>query len=152
MNSDAEIKWIQAKWVLGLIASPELPEIATGLLVRGFETPSLVELAGLSRNEGGAADLFNEALNELECGAMEPMEALRRYAKEVSASILSGDTPPLEGARAIWRMSLSVGLSGVHDFDTFEYAFSEAEDRPQDRDFFEQAILEEAKRWHQTEL
>ena len=78
---------------------------------------------------------------------MEPTDALKRYAKAVSTSILASETPPLEGARRIWRATLCVAAHGWHDLDAFIYAVSEAERRPEDRQFFEAAIVEEARRW-----
>ena len=133
--------------------SPEdLPGIATDLLCQGIESRSLIELAGLSRNEGGAPVLFEQALDELGCGTMEPTEALGRYAKAVSTSILASEIPPLEGAKRIWRAKLYVGLHGWHDLDPFVYAASEADSRPEEREFFERAITEEARRWARLEF
>jgi hypothetical protein len=152
MSPKSDLKSIQARWVLGLISGEDLSGIATDLLCQGVESESLVELAGLSRNEGGASALFERALDELGCGAMEPTDALKRYAKAVSASILASETPPLDGAKRIWRASLSVGAHGWHDLDPFAYAASEAESRPEDRELFERAIIEEARRWSSHEF
>jgi hypothetical protein len=152
VSLESDLKWIQARWILGLISPEDLPRIATDLLGQDVESRSLVELAGLSRTEGGAVALFEQALDELGCGAMEPTDALRRYAKAVCASIRASETPPLEGARRIWQATLYVGAYGWHDLDPFIYAVSEADSRPQDRKFFEAAILEEARRWARFDL
>ena len=83
---------------------------------------------------------------------MEPTDALKRYAKVVSTSILAAETPPLDGARRIWRATLYVGAHGWHDLDAFIYAASEAESRPEDRQFFEAAILKEARKWARADV
>ncbi len=152
MSAEADLKAIQVRWVLGLVSGKDLPSIATTLLTQGIESKSLVELAGLSRTEAGAPDLFEQALHELGCIVMEPTEALKHYAKTVSASILARETSPLDGARRIWRATLYVGAHGFHDLDPFVYAASEAESRPQDRELFERAIIDEARRWRGAEL
>jgi hypothetical protein len=152
MSTEADLKAIQARWVLGLVSGEDLPTIATTLLSQGIESKALVELAGLSRTEAGAPGLFERALDELGCIAMEPTEALKHYAKAVSASILACETSPLDGAKRIWRATLYVGAHGFHDLDPFVYAASEAESRPQDRELFERAIIDEARRWHSAEF
>jgi len=152
VSPESDLKSIQARWVLGLVPPEDLPRIATDLLCQGIESKSLVELAGLARNEGGAPALFERALDELGCGAMEPTDALKRYAKAVSTSILASETSPLEGAKRIWRATLYEGSQGWHDLDPFIYAASEAESRPEDREFFERAIVEEARRWSRFEF
>ena len=152
MSLELDLKSIQTRWVLGLIHGSELPGLATDLLCQGIHSKYLHHHAGLSPNEGGAIALFEQALDELGCGFMEPTEALRRYAKAVSTSILASEVSPLEGANLIWQAKLHVAADGFHDVDPFVYAASEAETRPQDRDFFEQAIVEEAKRWNSAEF
>lgn len=152
MIFETDLRLIQARWILGLIPSEELPELAAGLLSRGVESRSLVELAGSPSQASGMRDVFNEALDELGCRTMEPTEALRVYAMAVSTSILDGETRPLEGAKSIWRATLLVGAHGWHELDPFIYAASEAEDRPEDRELFERAILEEAKKWASSDL
>jgi hypothetical protein len=97
-------------------------------------------------------DMFAEALDELACGNMEPTEALELYAKAVSTSIVASEVRPLDGAKSIWRATLLVGVHGWHKLDPFIYAASEAESRPEDKEFFERAILEEARKWASTDL
>jgi len=147
MNRDLELKWLQTQWTLGLLSIGKLPEIATTLLCDGIESKALIELAGLTRKEPGAAELFEQALEELGCSPLEPIDAVRYYAKAISASIVASEITPLEGANRIWRAVLHVDLHGFHELDPFIYAASEIPDRPWDRKFFEDAIVEEARRW-----
>jgi len=78
-------------------------------------------------------------------------DALRKYAKQIATSILTSEVSPLEGARLIWRATLKAGVQGFRELDGFIYAASELEDRPQDKELFEKAITEEAKRWSERD-
>jgi hypothetical protein len=148
MNSESYFEPIMARWALGLIRSDELPDIAAGALSNVFESTSLLALAGRSQGETDEArKLFERALNELGHGVMSKTDALRIYAKITSTSILASEFTPLEGANRIWRAKRDSGVTGFHDLDPFIYAASEMEDRPEDKEFFERAIIEEAKRW-----
>jgi hypothetical protein len=148
MTAAFDLKSIQAQWVLGLIRSDDLPDIATQALSGGIESKSLVELAGLAGNETHEArKLFDQALSELGCKGMEKTDALKRYAKIVSALILALEITPLEGAKRIWRATLNARIDEFHDLDGFIYAASELEDRPEDKALFEKGIIEEARRW-----
>lgn len=138
----------EALWVLALLPTEEIPALASDWLAQGLESQSLVELAICSPDE--SEDIrrrYNLVLSEFGCGGMSQTEALKRYAKYVSGSILTSELTPLVGARLVWRATLNAGLRDFHDLDAFIYAASEMEDRPQDRRFFEQAIRDEAKRW-----
>lgn len=75
------------------------------------------------------------------------MKALERYASGISKLILAKAIKPLEGARLIWRATVRYRREGYHALDPFIYAESEAEDRPKEKEFFEKAIIEEAKTW-----
>jgi hypothetical protein len=137
-----------ALWVLGLVGSNRLPEIAANAISRGVESKALVELAGLSMNDTqDASRLFEQASAELGQSSMTKPQALARYATIVSRSILASEITPLEGAKRIWRARVDSGVEGCHDYDGFIYAASELEDRPEDKTLFEKVILEEAKKW-----
>ena len=148
MSTGFDLKSIQAEWVLGLIATNDLPDIAAKAVSAGIESKSLVELAGLNGNETDEArKLFGQALNELGCRSMEKAEALGRYAKIVSTLILASEVAPLEGAKRIWQATRKAELNGFHDLDGFIYAASELEERPEDKALLEKAIIEEARSW-----
>jgi hypothetical protein len=147
------MKSIQAQWVLGLIPTDRLPDLATEAISAGIESKSLVELAGLDPAETDEARrLFEDVLNEIGYEGMAKAEALRAYATAISASIVKSEIAPFEGAKKIWQATLHVGLTSFHDLDAFIYAASEWEDRPQDRSMFEKAIIEEAVRWSGTHI
>ncbi|MDR3414384.1 MAG: hypothetical protein P4L87_26060 [Formivibrio sp.] len=148
MNIELNLKSIQAQWVLGLIPADDLPDIAAKAVSAGIESKSLIELAGLNGSDTDETrKLFEQALNELGFGSMRKIDALRHYARFISAAILNSELAPLEGAKRIWQASRRSTLPDFHDLDAFIYAASELEDRPQDRVLFEKAILAEAARW-----
>ena len=148
MSSKFDLKSIQAQWILGLIPGDDLIDIAADALAQGVKSKSLVELAGLSQNETQEAQrLFQRALDEIGQAGMVKADALKHYAKIVSASILASEVAPMEGAKRIWRATLNANVEGFHDLDGFIYAASELENRPEDEELFEKAIREEAGRW-----
>ena len=153
MNAMFDLKSTQALWVLGLIPSDDLPDIATQALTQGIDSKSLLELSGLTGNEPQEArKLFTQALNELGCKDIEKADALKLYAKTISSLILALGITPLEGAKRIWQATLTARIEGFHDLDGFIYAASEMEDRPGDKALFETGIIEEARRWSHFEI
>ena len=148
MTPSFDLKIVQAEWVLRLIHTDDLPSIAIQALSSRIESKSLVQLAGLSREElPEARDLFERSLGELGCKDMSKTDALKYYAKKVSTLILETKITPLEGARRIWQATLKSGSNEFHDLDGFIYAASEIEDRPKDKSLFEKGIIEEARCW-----
>ena len=153
MIKSLDLKSIEALWVLGLISTDELPELAMQVMAQGLESKSLVELAGCSPSESDdIRRLFNQSLREITGKRrMLKTDALRRYAKQISTSILTTEVSPFDGAKLIWRATLKAGVQGFHELDGFIYAASEMEDRPKEKGFFEKAIKEEAKRWSERD-
>jgi len=148
MCTEFDLLLIRTQWALGLIPADDLPNIAAEALSAGIESKSLITLAGLV---GTATDearrLFDQALNELNCEPIERSDALRQYARIISAWILDSKISAKDGAKRIWQATLASGLANFHDLDPFVYAVSELESRPKERAFFEKAILDEAARW-----
>lgn len=137
----------EALFVLDLLPSDKLPEVAVSALVDGINNRPMQILAGLTSGElQTARELFTQALLLLDRGKLSKEEAVRRYTRFVSRQILSGEVPPYEGARKIWGASTKINVE-FHDVDPFIYAASEYEDRPEDREFFKKEILLEAQRW-----
>jgi hypothetical protein len=141
----------QALSVLGFLPSEQLPErVGVGALECGMDTESIRTLAGLDPSDGeGARTLFRKILAESGLPSMTPQDAARVYAKVVSRQILSEELSPAAAARNLWEVTVRVQVNdpAFHDLDTFVYAVSELEDRPLDREFFEAAIVDEAKDW-----
>jgi len=134
-------------WTLNLLKPEILPNAAAEWLVEGFDSESLVLLAGLTFAElDQARILFERALRELGRPAMSRKDAILRYTRLVSIEILRGEIAPYDGAKKIWHATIGLD-SPLHEVDTFIYAASEYEDRFEDQDFFALEIIKEARRW-----
>jgi hypothetical protein len=148
MSNAFDLKQAEALWLLGLLDTKTLPEMAMNALVNGNESDLMLKLAISSEDEIDFIErLFRQVLEEAGYGKMSNVDALRYYATQISISILSGDVSPLEGATLIWDASINIydQIHDYHELDGFIYAASEMVDRPSDKDFFEKAIIEEAK-------
>jgi hypothetical protein len=146
-----DIVKLEAKWVLGLLIPEAIPEIAQDALVEGASSPTVLELAICKPDEKDAiSKLFLRYLAESGAGSMSKQDALRHYAREISASILSDKITAYDGAKLLWQASINAGETGFHEIDPFIYAASEMEERPNDWDFFVTAIRDEARRWYST--
>ncbi len=144
MNMD----FAQALWELGLLGVERLPEIALQALEAGVDSPALRMLAGLMGSEREeASKIFKQALKELRLPELSRQSAARVYAIEISKQILNGEISPQDGANKLWAASIQVKDPDFHELDHFIYAASELESRPEDKDFFNAAILKEAQMW-----
>lgn len=147
MNNEFDLTYVEALWVLGLLETREMPNVAAEALARGLDSRSLRQLAGLpSKTDEDVNLLFDQALKELNRGRMSKEEALKRNAKHISRKILNSEMTPLDGAKMIWKATSANPLPEFHDLDPFIYAASEAEERPKEKRFFENEIVAEAKR------
>ena len=133
--------------MLGVESPDALAGLAAELMAKGVSAPSLTALAGLDRvDHEEVRNLVMRTLTELGLPQITNEQAMRLYVSEVSSLIDQSDLPPLEGARRIWRARNRAGMERSHEFDVFVYAASECEERPEDKELFESAIREEAKR------
>ncbi len=143
-----DITHAQALWVLGLLASDRLPEIALNAMENGVDSPSLEILASLIGSEiTEAPKLFEQVLNELGLPVLSRRDAACNYAIAVSMQILNEELSPQDGANKLWDASIRVENSDFHELDTFIYAASELQSRPEDQEFFNNEILKEARIW-----
>ena len=138
----------QVLWTLGLLPQEQLPAIACELLEAGQDTDSLRVLAGLSGDQvAEAAPLFRRVLQQLGKANISKEQAMRQLARIVSQQIVDGSIDAYAGAKKLSDATIRASLLDFHEVDPFIYAASEYEDRPADRQFFEEEILKEAKRW-----
>jgi len=116
---------VAAKWVLGLIPSQALPQLATDAMEAGFDSPALRELAGeLHPTLGASGPLFETILDEIGVGIPDRSRAGLVLARSYAAQITAGTLSPYEGARKIWRLQIDIeGLR--HDLGPFAYWASE---------------------------
>lgn len=143
-----KIRDIEALWMLKVLRIEELPTWAESILSSGCDNEDIVQLAICSPNEiENIMMLFSKILKSEGGGSMSEIEALRRYAKLISAAILENEISPDKGAHLLWDATITAKQKNFHELDPFIYAASEMDSRPMDRDFFEKAILQEAKKW-----
>lgn len=81
------------------------------------------------------------------CATVECVDeraALMGAAVDICRAILDGSTTPYDGAHKIWRASLRVG-ERPPALDTFVYAASEWDERPEDANIFAEGVMAAAK-------
>jgi hypothetical protein len=141
-----------ARRALELILPEDLPGVATEALEDGLDSPSLRILAGLTRSEIDEAwSLFDRTLTELNLEVPSLLSAVLCLSRSVAREIVSGRISPREGSSRISRLvdALPRGEHS-HVLDTFLYADSEWDDRPEDAEVFEKGVMEAARdlvRW-----
>lgn len=144
-----ELLLAQALWVLEFLPDEHLPqEIGVKGLESGLDTETLRILASLMPNEAlEAHQLFENVLKEFGLPVLGKADAARVYARAISKQILSAELSPYDGANRLWDASIRVNDPRFHDLDTFVYAASELESRPEDAEFFNGEIMKEASTW-----
>ncbi|MDP9906697.1 MULTISPECIES: hypothetical protein [Arthrobacter] len=89
----------------GLIPPHELPDFATELLVLGYDTPSLRELAGLPKGDrADAADMWNAVRDELSVRHEDDEDAAKFLLKYWAQEIVEGRIDVLPGSRLMCRV------------------------------------------------
>lgn len=137
----------KARWILGFIADSQLPnEVGVRALEAGIDSESLHILA-ISDDAQEARRLFLEVSEELRLPDMSRTDAARVYAKAICKDIVAGKLKPIDGAKKLWHAANKVDDPDFHDLDPFIYSASELESRPEDADFFDHKIVEEAREW-----
>jgi hypothetical protein len=135
---------IAARLVVGEQASEDLPGLATEALVRGLDSPSLREAAGLSpRDVRAAREAFVNALRELGLQLPDEQSALWLLIRNMLRRIVDGSINAYEGASWIWHQAYwRVEREG--DLRVFVGLASEWDDHPGSRPAIEQAIRDSA--------
>jgi hypothetical protein len=140
------LEYDASKMALGLLSAMDLSAAAARALEDGFDSASLRILAGstaLEPDEAGA--MFERSLAEIGVPKPSKRDAVMRLARDVANGILSGATAPYQGAKEIWELSLRIPEEGLAELDSFVYAASEWEGRPEDRDVLEDGITAAAR-------
>ncbi|MEM7051982.1 MAG: hypothetical protein AAF604_20105 [Acidobacteriota bacterium] len=145
MNTNG-LKVAASRAVLGLLQSDELIRVGVQALVSGCDSPSLRILAGLNATEiEEARGMFKRALSELRVAVPGKRDAVMHLARETAKGILSGTTGVYLGAKQIWDLTHRASDEEFPELDSFVYAASEWEDRPEARHDFEEGIVAAAR-------
>ena len=105
VNSNERARAIFLCEQTGLIPAHELPDFATELLVLGYDTPSLRELAGLPTGDrSDSADMWNAVRDELSVRHEDEAEAARFLLKYWAQETVEGRIDILAGSRLMNRV------------------------------------------------
>jgi hypothetical protein len=145
----ASMTWLDraaAYWAFGLLSSDKLPGVALEALEHGVESPSMIELASADAVPNPSLHrLFEKVLRELGRSPLTKPEAGRMIAREYAEQICRGTIVPVEGAQAIWRISLECeelrSELGIFGGRVTEYA-----DLPAERESISEMIVSEARK------
>jgi hypothetical protein len=141
-----KMKIAASRMVLDHLYAEDLAEVAGAALENGYDSPSLRMLARLTRAEADQARaMFERALRELAILIPNRRDAVMRLARETAEGILSGTTDAYEGAKQIWVLTLRAPEVELPELDSFVYAASEWEDRPEDGQDFREGVLAAAR-------
>ncbi|MEU8421903.1 hypothetical protein AB0C15_13605 [Micromonospora sp. NPDC048835] len=89
----------------------DLPMAAAHALTRGVDSPSLRELAGLSKGQSReAVDLFLQAMDELGCPVPDESGARLHRMREAAAHIVAGEGDPEDLAHEIYWQACYSGM------------------------------------------
>jgi hypothetical protein len=89
----------------------DLPMAAAHALTRGVDSPSLRELAGLSKGQPReAVDLFRQAMHELGCPVPNKSGARLHLMREAAANIVAGKGDPEDLAHEIYWQAYYSGM------------------------------------------
>jgi len=142
-----DVGLLRAKCHLDMVSTDELRAFALEKLTEPVDE-ALLELVLCEPGDDEGVRRCAEKLFRRH-GAFEisDEDAVRLYARHVSSSILQRKVAPADGAALIAAVRYRLDLPGFHELDTFVYASSELDDRPEDPEFFDKVILAEAHRW-----
>lgn len=102
MDQPATVAW---QYVARLIFPEDLPMAAAHLLAAGYDSPSLSDLAGLSRRAETAEidELFEGAMDELGVRIPDAETAERCLLHYMAARLCAGAVSPRDAAARIWQ-------------------------------------------------
>lgn len=142
-----DLLFTQALWILGLLSDERLPEeVGIRGLEAGLDSEMFRILACLTPSEAFEAhQLFERILESQRVPVLSRAEAALIYAQNISSQILGGALSPQDGANLLWDASIRVNDPDFHDLDTFIYAASELQSRPEDTEFFGHEIIKAAR-------
>lgn len=126
----------------GLIPPHELPDFATELLVLGYDSPSLRELAGLPVGDrSDSADMWVLVREELSVWDEDDEEAARFLLKYWAQEIVEGRVDLLSGARLMYRSGW-FPLGQPAELNELVYLLDAWDDMPQRREKIDFEILD----------
>ena len=127
MNTVQKFENDIANWAFGKIPSSQPPKVAKTALDAGIDTPAVSRLASSSGITSSDNDkLLERVLGALGCTRPDRTTAGRLLAFNLAIQICDGLITPIEGARAIWLISLDCEEL-EHEFADFGGLVSEVD-------------------------
>lgn len=117
-------KQLVGQYALNRLVTEALPDIAYEGLKEGFDSPSLVMLAGIEKNENAfiIEQYFKAALSELRIDIPDKRTAALEYATIIAEEIIEGKRGLFEGVREIvYKILVGFGFSSKdvnYDYDS----------------------------------
>jgi len=134
-----------AQVVLDLCSYEGLVDSALSAIEVGYDVPSLYVLAALSGKETvDSKEVFLRVMRELGMSLPSKHAAVLTLSQALARDILSGTITPEIGARKIWDLTLRAPTEQISGLDTFVYAASEWDERPEDCAMFEKGVRDAA--------
>ncbi len=94
-----------AEWVLGRLASEEVPRLAVEAMERGCQSPTVAVLAGAQHpTRADVEDEMSALLRDLRRRRLSELEALKTLVDDCATRIVDGDVEPVAGASRIWSL------------------------------------------------
>ncbi|MHB9037495.1 MAG: acetylornithine transaminase [Armatimonadota bacterium] len=102
----------EAFWRVGWLNLHELEDFATRLMAKGFDSPSLSEIAAGLADSWTAKSLLDAAIRELGRVPMSQSEAGLLLARHIAAEVVSGELSPDSGAKLFAQMYVDLEFPG----------------------------------------
>lgn len=153
MKSDARnFTELYAMYTLGMLGAPEIRQFALKNLEEPVDEDILALVICDELDEVCIIDSAREVFRKQGLLELSLEDTLRVFARYASNLIVSHELSPKDGVELIAKARQKVDLPDFHELDPFVYVFSEIDDRPEDRAFFESSVLDEASRWINRDL
>lgn len=130
---------------VGLLPSEQYPDVAANLLVGGYDSPALRELAGYPPNDPrGARDLWIQARKELGKPFEDDGVARRILVRSWLSEIVGGTLAPRTGVGLVFGKGWLV-LGQPPELDHLVALMDDWDDMPQKRDVIGTQIMDAAR-------
>jgi hypothetical protein len=133
----------QTEWTLGRFASEELPELAAQMMIQGFDSPAILELASFHRPPDVPAELVRRAFRDCGRAPLSREDAELRHVE----SLLRANAPAADILSAVWHLAELMWEGPLSELTRLAHDWSEAVDDPRRRETLEDHVPAAARRY-----
>ena len=130
-------------WTLGRFPSEDLPELAAQMMVQGFDSPAILELASFHRPLDVPAELVRRAF--LDCGRA-PLSREDAELRHVEL-LLRSNAPAAEILSAVWHLADLMWEGPLSELTRLAHDWDEAADDPLMRAALEEHVPAVGRRY-----